>query len=240
MWALDISPDNSECISGGGDSLLTFWRDATESVENDVARAREEGVEQDETLANLVHVKDYKGAISLAIALNQPRRLYQLFETVWREAGADSLTGSRGVDGAVRELDAHDLRRLLLHVRSWNASNRTAGVAQVVLHAVLKLRSSADIRRCFDDAKATDEESGRDPGYDESGEFVPHTVLAGVDKRKGAEEHASLKEIIEGLVPYTQRHFARADKLVTESYVVDFILQEMDDGLAVDGMDVDE
>ncbi|TIB66367.1 hypothetical protein E3P78_00121 [Wallemia ichthyophaga] len=244
VWALDISPDSTECVSGGGDSLLTFWDDATETVEESHAAEREEGVIQTETLANLVAVKDYQKAISLAISMDQPRRLYQLFETVWREVGArgetkNSSTLGSSVDGAVGALDAHDLRRLLLHVRTWNAHNRSSAVAQVVLHVVLRTHSGADIRTAFEVARKEDEQKGRDPGYDAAGEFVPHTVpttLGG--EKKAAEEHASLKEIIEGLLPYTQRHLSRADKLVTESYVVDFILQEMDDGLG-DVADVD-
>ena len=203
---------------------------------------REEGVVQDETLANLIQVKDYKSAISLAISMNQPRRLYQLFEGIRKEAHEQStvshaLTGNASVDGALKQLDAHDLRRLLLHIRTWNANNKTSHTAQLVLHAILRLRSSVDIRKCFDAAREADEEKGRDPGYDaQTGEFVPHTVQAENAKKRTAEENASLKEIIEGLIPYTERHLSRADRMVTESYVVDFILQEMDGLDVMDGV----
>lgn len=40
-----------------------------------------------------------------------------------------------------------------------------------------------------------------------------------------------LKEVVDGLIPYTERHLARMDRLLQESYVVDFLLEEMDNGM---------
>jgi U3 small nucleolar RNA-associated protein 13 len=56
------------------------------------------------------------------------------------------------------------------------------------------------------------------------------------------EERSDLHELVEGLIPYTERHLARMERLVQESYVIDYVLREMDDGLAEDddeAMDVD-
>jgi U3 small nucleolar RNA-associated protein 13 len=36
---------------------------------------------------------------------------------------------------------------------------------------------------------------------------------------------------LEALLPYTERHLSRMDKLVQESYMVDYILGEMDGGM---------
>ncbi|KAL7754322.1 U3 small nucleolar RNA-associated protein 13 [Sorochytrium milnesiophthora] len=38
----------------------------------------------------------------------------------------------------------------------------------------------------------------------------------------------TLKEIVNAMIPYTQRHFARVDGLVTKSYILDYTLQAMD------------
>ena len=43
-----------------------------------------------------------------------------------------------------------------------------------------------------------------------------------------------LRELVEGLIPYTERHLARMERLIQESYVVDYVLREMDDGLVDD------
>jgi len=56
------------------------------------------------------------------------------------------------------------------------------------------------------------------------------------------DEGSSLHELVEALIPYTERHLLRMERLVQESYVIDYVLREMDDGLAEgDGepMDVD-
>jgi U3 small nucleolar RNA-associated protein 13 len=48
------------------------------------------------------------------------------------------------------------------------------------------------------------------------------------------EDKNDLRELVEGLIPYTERHLARMERLVQESYVVDYVLREMDDGLVDD------
>jgi U3 small nucleolar RNA-associated protein 13 len=47
-----------------------------------------------------------------------------------------------------------------------------------------------------------------------------------------SEERSGLHELVEGLIPYTERHLARMERLVQESYILDYVLREMDDGLA--------
>ena len=57
-----------------------------------------------------------------------------------------------------------------------------------------------------------------------------------------SDEKNGLHELVEGLIPYTERHLGRMERLVQESYVLDYVLREMDDGLAEDDdevMDVD-
>lgn len=36
-----------------------------------------------------------------------------------------------------------------------------------------------------------------------------------------------ISELLEGLIPYSQRHFSRIDRLVRSSYLLDYILNEM-------------
>jgi len=174
--------------------------------------------------------------------MNQPGRLLSLFTNVRKDANsspdvtiedATSLTGSAAVDVVIATLRDPELVRLLMHVRDWNTTARTSEIAQGVLHAVLKLRTAEDIMRAFQ-ARSTitaDEDTAEDAAAAGS---------AGVIGRK-VTPPVSLKELIDGLLPYTERHLARADKLVQDSYVVDYILSEMDMGMLAldDNMDVD-
>ena len=63
--------------------------------------------------------------------MNQPRRLYQMFSTVYDERNdEESITGHKSVDLALKELDSYDLRKLMVHIRTWNAN--------IKLHQLLK------------------------------------------------------------------------------------------------------
>lgn len=160
-------------------------------------------------------LNDYRNAILLALAMEQPGRLLNLFrnlsslsqESILR---APSITGNTSVDEVLRTLSGSDLIRLLRYVRDWNANAKTSAVAQKVLHAIVKLRAAEDIMNAFSDDTIL-------------------SSLGGGEKPQGGA--TALHELIEGLIPYTERHLARMEKLVQDSYVVDYLLGEMDDGM---------
>ncbi len=45
---------------------------------------------------------------------------------------------------------------------------------------------------------------------------------------KGARGQKSLKEVLQALRVYTERHYKRIEELVDESYLVEYTVQEMD------------
>jgi U3 small nucleolar RNA-associated protein 13 len=184
--------------------------------------------EQDFT--NYVSLHDYRNAILLALKMDHPGRLLSLFRSVHSSATSDeltgeSITGQLAVDQVLKTLPLPSLAKLLTHIRSWNALARTSGIAQTVLHALLKLRPAEDIIAAFN---GNNREEGGDPPQKKTG--------------------TSLRELIESILPYTERHLVRVEKLVQDSWVVDFVLAEMDGGLydetdahprVVDSMDID-
>lgn len=183
---------------------------------------------------NYVAIHDYRNAILLALSMDQPGRLLNLFKNL-RAAGTDSLsdatsiTGSASVDEVIKTLPHIELVRLLRHVRDWNASARTSGIAQTVLHAVLKLRTATDIFEAFEASTAPPPHT---PGDDDDDEEVRPVIMQ--------KDSFTLKDLVDGLLPYTERHLSRADKMVQDSYVVDHVLGEMDMGMLGDDlMEVD-
>ena len=44
----------------------------------------------------------------------------------------------------IRTLPLPELGKLLRHIRDWNSTSNTSGIAQTVLHAILKLRRAED------------------------------------------------------------------------------------------------
>jgi U3 small nucleolar RNA-associated protein 13 len=143
--------------------------------------------------------------------MQQPGRLLSLFKSV--RGGLDveglnrfkSLTGSPAVDEVIRTMSAEDLITLIKFVRDWNSNAKTSGVAQEILYAIVKLRSAEEIIETLKPQVAGEEQS--------------------------TDAGGGLKEIVDGLIPYTERHLARMERLIQESYVVDFLLEEMDEGM---------
>ncbi|KAK4981064.1 hypothetical protein LTR28_007117 [Elasticomyces elasticus] len=222
-----------ELVSGSADSTLTFWTDTTAVTAIATATRATARVEQDQELQNYIHSANYREAITLALALDHPKRLLDLFVRVI-EGGQEegSLTGKFGVDEVLAALGDEQLWRLLNRIRDWNANRRTSGVAQHILNALLRLYPQERLinlrRRRARAAISETEELEADMG-----------VLAlsdgGDAKRGGAKE--SMKDLVDGLKAYTERHYARLEKMSEERAVLVWTLQQMDEvgGGEVDG-----
>lgn len=155
---------------------------------------------------NYVALHDYRNAILLALAMEQPGRLLSVFRNLRNgplaEEPSKSLTGNATVDEVLRTLSGGDLAKLLKFVMQWNSNGKTSDVAQGILFAIVKLRTAEDLVDAY------------------KPQFGAPVATTG-----------GLKEVVDGLIPYTERHLARMDRLVQESYVVDFLLEEMDNGM---------
>lgn len=161
--------------------------------------------------------------------MSQPGRLLNLFSTVLAQKAPGTYTGSKEVDEVIRTLSALDLTRLLGHVRNWNANARTSSVAQSILHAILRLKSPEDIIKAFEVAKEVPVQKV---------EAAEDGAVEGAPKPKKAPSPINLKDLLDGLLPYSERHFSRIDRLVQDSYVLDYVVGEMDGGL-FDGESLD-
>ena len=174
---------------------------------------------------NFVALKDYRSAISLALALDQPGRLLTLFKEVLSfDANPEPLVlGSKPtesyIDEILKDLPPGELVNLLRHVRDWNANAKSSQVAQGIFHALLRLRRVDDLAEAFKDMEG----------------------LSSAGTIKGGDKSISFSELVKALIPYTERHLARLDRLVQDSYVLDYVLGEMDGGILTEGdvMDID-
>lgn len=150
--------------------------------------------------------------------MEQPGRLLKLFRDLHLSQDPSSISGSASVDEVIRTLYGPDLAKLLRYARDWNANARTSAVAQQVLYTIVKLRTPEDVSKGFN-------------------------VHIGEEGHESTNGSTAMKEVIDALLPYTERHLSRMDKLVQESYMIDYVLSEMDDGLFDDGdagMDIDD
>ncbi|KAK0532913.1 U3 small nucleolar RNA-associated protein 13 [Tilletia horrida] len=283
-------------ISGGADSVIRFWEDQTVEIEVAKAKKRQIEVEREQEFSNFLTLRDYRNAIALALQLDQPRRLLNLFtrvhasrpdpsaagygklsgprsyllareglivndshaamtsvlqsagiidsarsshktrkdkkangedgdddaEAAAAAADARSVTGLAAVDDVIRKLPSLQLIQLLLYVRDWNSTVRTSTVAQVVLHAIFRFHTAQRLMTAFEAVapklRARAAAKGRASGVRQIGDW-------------GA--------VLDGLLPYTERHYARADRTLVESRTLEYTLAGMDTVLGPAEWDVE-
>jgi U3 small nucleolar RNA-associated protein 13 len=203
VWALASHPTTGALISGGGDSVITFWEDTTSSTLEEATSKETERVEEEQRLQNFTYAGNYREAITLALQMDQPGRLFALFKTVveTESPDPDSLSGLVAVDEVLSNLDDHQLYKLLIRLRDWNTNVRTAPIAQKILWTVAKSYSAAR--------------------------------LAGLKPAGKVGAKGSLKDVLDAIRAYSERHYKRVEELVDESYLLDFTLREMDEVMGV-------
>jgi U3 small nucleolar RNA-associated protein 13 len=199
VWALTANPTTGTLISGGADSIISFWEDTTSATLEAVTTAETERVELDQKLQNYAYAGNYREAITLALQMDQPGRLFTLFKTVTETEVPDegSLTGLQAVDDVLSTLADEQLYKLLLRLRDWNTNVRSAPVAQKILWAVVK--------------------------------SYPAARLASIKPTGRVGAKGSLKDVLDAIKAYSERHYKRVEELVDESYLLDFTLREMDE-----------
>ncbi|KAF2649482.1 WD40 repeat-like protein [Lophiostoma macrostomum CBS 122681] len=199
VWALTAHPQTGALISGAADSVITFWANTTSATLEAAVSAATARVEKEQQLHNYAQRGNYRDAVTLALAMDQPARLFALFkavvETEVPEAG--SLTGLQAVDEVLGQLADEQLYKLLVRLRDWNTNVRTAPVAQKVLNAVVR--------------------------------SYPASRLAAVKPGGKVGAKGGLKDVLDAIRAYSERHYKRVEELVDESYLLDFTLKEMDD-----------
>jgi U3 small nucleolar RNA-associated protein 13 len=199
VWALIAHPQTGALISGGGDSVITFWTDTTSATLEAATTAETERVELDQKLQNYAYAGNYREAIVLALQMDQPARLLSLLKSVTEteQPDAGSLSGLTSVDEVLASLADEQLYKLLLRLRDWNTNVRTAHIAQKILWVVVK--------------------------------SYPASRLASLRPQGKVGAKGSLKDVLDAVRVYSERHYKRVEELVDESYLLDFTLREMDE-----------
>lgn len=215
VWALTVHPKTNMIVSGSADSTITFWKDTSSETQAAAAEAATKMIEQEQELDNYMHTGAYRDAIALALQLNHPGRLLKLFTSVVTTATPDagSLSGLTAVDEVLATLSDEQLFLLLLRLRDWNTNARTAPVAQRILAVLVR--------------------------------SYPASKLSSLAVKGGAArgQKNSVREVLNALRVYTERHYKRMEELVDESFLVEYTLQEMEnlaptlEGLPAGGLD---
>ncbi|PWY86149.1 WD40 repeat-like protein [Aspergillus heteromorphus CBS 117.55] len=210
--------------SGSADSTVTFWTDTTSATYTATVNANSARIEQDQQLQNYIRAGAYREAITLALQLNHPGRLLSLFNAAIDAsddpystesqdiARANSLTGDPSIDEVLQTLDPENLRTLLLRIRDWNTNARHSRVAQRILFALFRSYPAST--------------------------FIDLATSSMKKRRSDGGSTAGMKDIMQALASYTDRHYRRIEELSDESYLVEWVLAEMDGGVGLGGLGV--
>lgn len=211
VWALTVDQANNSLISGGGDGIITFWKDTTSTTASAAETAASQRIEQDQQLQNFMQARAYREAITLALQLNHPGRLLSLFTAVVNTAPPepDSLSGLIAVDAVLARLSDDQLLLLLERLRDWNTNARTAPVAQRILYVLVK---------SYPAARFVDIRTRRPRSTTTTTTAAAATTTATT---------GGIIDIVDALKAYTERHYKRLDDLLDESYLLEFTLREM-------------
>ncbi|KAE8351468.1 WD40-repeat-containing domain protein [Aspergillus coremiiformis] len=210
--------------SGSADSTVTFWTDTTSATYTATVSAKAARIEQDQKLENYIRAGAYREAITLALQLNHPGRLLSLFTAAIDAADdpystdsqksehANRLTGNPSIDEVLQTLDSDHLRLLLFRLRDWNTNNRTSRVAQRILFALFRSYPAST--------------------------FIELATASMANRHSDSRTVASMKDILQALAAYTERHYRRIEELTDDSYLVEWVLGEMDGGVGLGGLGV--
>ena len=199
VWALTVNTTTNALVSGGGDSVISFWEDTTTATLEAATTAETERVELDQKLQNFTFSGNYREAITLALQMDQPGRLFGLFKAVIESESPEegSLTGSNAVDEVLAHLADEQLFTLLLRLRDWNTNARTSPISQKILWTIVK--------------------------------SYPASRLANLKPTRKVGFKSDLKDILDAMRAYSERHYRRVEELIDESYLLEYTLQEMDE-----------
>ena len=163
-------------------------------------------------------LQDYRSAIALAFQMNQPRRLLQLFTQV---------AASRPEEDAIASME-----RLF---------QDALGTADAQSGSITGLATVDDILRDLPRSQLAQLlVYVRDWNTSARTSPIAQLVLHAIVRQWDAESildaiedaRASLQvsavALLEGLVPYTERHYARVDRMLVESAMLEYTLQAMD------------
>lgn len=165
IWALDIKfipnkkiEEERETLetnlgdfliaTGGSDSMWKLWRDVTEVEKEESAKKRDEAIQQEQTLANLMAQKKFVKALRLAVCLNRPHNAFKIIKEIMGGANGSRLEEKlEALEKAIERLNPDQINVLLGYVIEWNTTARSCLVGQSVLSVLLRLFSPEELMK---------------------------------------------------------------------------------------------
>lgn len=197
VWCIDLIGDLM--VSGGSDSKMCVWTDATAQKAQERLDAKAEVAMKDSKIGLLVQEGKIESALSLALDLNRPGLMRQILldhtmDVVGR--GMSQAGGSNVQDKQAKKDDSVDLQRWVLSLspeqleklvellEQWNSNRKMAPMAQMLMGLLLLA--------------------------------VPPAELAKIE---------GMNATCSAILSYSSRHMARVDALLQKTFLFDLVLQ---------------
>lgn len=143
IWALAVCDDGDALITGDASATIKVWRDVTQTEIEEDMRRQDELLVKEQQLQVLLLRKDLKNAVILAMSLEQPFRLFKLFDDLLREKSVSE--GLALVTEVIGQFTAEQHIKLLEYIREWNLSYKRSFPSQIVLGALLRATDDASL-----------------------------------------------------------------------------------------------
>eukprot|EP00466_Bigelowiella_natans_P005971 jgi/Bigna1/45107/e_gw1.111.9.1 len=139
IWALRCWGDGGSIVTGGEDSRIVFWHDATEEEEEAERMEREHNILKEQELRNCLRNKEWAKAIRIALKLSHSRQLFKIFRHLYRHASTDEVLRE-----ALGDCTIEERARIVLWSREWNTHTDYVPVAHFVLSRLLREHALLD------------------------------------------------------------------------------------------------
>lgn len=141
VWSLCVRKDDSYMASGGADSLIQIWQDFSEQEEESQRAARELKLRSEEQLANYLLRKDYKNAMLMAMSLQQPFRLFSIFDDILESpnpSNPEREHRTKIIFEIFKSFTSDQVSTLLSYIKDWNTNAKHCSIAQSLLHLLFQ------------------------------------------------------------------------------------------------------
>jgi hypothetical protein len=205
IWGMTVTRDGQSVLTGGSDSVLCVWADCSALDVEEAAAAKETFVLQEQQLNNLVRNKHWKKAVRLALTLEQPRKCLSIVQELLLQERASQAPSQ------LAEICAEIGADVPAAESSQPQEDSTANPSSDVLLSRLLLY----IRDWNTHAKSS-----------HAAQRLLEALLRALPPARLLANRTLLQQAAT-LQLYSQRHFARLDKLLTKSHLLDHMLTQM-------------
>ena len=190
--------------SGGGDGSICIWEDCSTSDEADKLKVREEEVLKQQDLMNALMKEEFDTAMKLALEMKRPGQLLKVISSLIDREGFCSSGSSSS---------------LLVGTTSSSLKNSLKTSAMDALVSTLPPES---LKLCLEYCREWNTNSrtctASQALLNSIFRTCPPTTLSAIQ---------GIGPLLEGLIPYTQRHYSRVDRLLRSTFLVDYVLGAM-------------